>query len=92
MSEDENHLRKRVLMRAQHRGIKEMDIILGNYVQDNLSDFSKSEIDELEAFMEINDQRLYQMILGNEPVENGFEDLVAKIRNHIDFSNPSSEK
>ncbi len=86
MSNSVTHLKKRLLMRAEHRGIKEMDIIMGNYVRDHLEEMSVADIEELERFMEINDQRLYQMILGNEPVETGYEHLVQNIREHIGFS------
>ena len=36
--------RKRLLWRATHRGIKEMDLILGGFVTRNLGGFSASEI------------------------------------------------
>jgi antitoxin CptB len=48
--------RKRLLWRATHRGIKEMDLILGGFVARNLSSFSEGEIAELERIMDIPDQ------------------------------------
>lgn len=48
--------RKRLLWRATHRGIKEMDLILGGFVEKNLASFSEAEIGELERIMEIPDQ------------------------------------
>jgi antitoxin CptB len=48
--------RKRLLWRATHRGIKEMDLILGGFVTRNLDEFSEAEIAELEGIMEIPDQ------------------------------------
>lgn len=48
--------RKRLLWRATHRGIKEMDLILGGFVERNLAGFSEAEIAELERIMEIPDQ------------------------------------
>lgn len=48
--------RKRLLWRATHRGIKEMDLILGGFVARNLDHFSEAEIAELERIMEIPDQ------------------------------------
>ena len=48
--------RKRLLWRATHRGIKEMDLILGGFVEKNLGSFSEAEIAELERIMEIPDQ------------------------------------
>jgi antitoxin CptB len=48
--------RKRLLWRATHRGIKEMDLILGGFVTRNLDGFSDAEIAELERIMDIPDQ------------------------------------
>ena len=48
--------RKRLLWRATHRGIKEMDLILGGFVVKHLDAFSEAEILDLERIMEIPDQ------------------------------------
>ena len=47
---------KRLLWRATHRGIKEMDLILGGFVTRNLDGFSEAEIADLERIMDIPDQ------------------------------------
>lgn len=70
-------------MRAEHRGIKEMDIIMGGYVRDNIDQFDTEKINKIEDFMTQNDQLLYQMILGNEAIPVEFSDLVKEIRAHI---------
>ena len=48
--------RKRLLWRATHRGIKEMDLILGGFVVRHLDRFSAEEIADLERIMDIPDQ------------------------------------
>ena len=48
--------RKRLLWRATHRGIKEMDLILGGYVVKHLETFSEAEIADLERIMDSPDQ------------------------------------
>ena len=53
---DETSRRKRLLWRATHRGIKEMDLILGGFVAKGLDQFSEAEIADLERIMEIPDQ------------------------------------
>ena len=57
-SPDDATRRKRLLWRATHRGIKEMDLILGGYVTRNLDAFSGADIDQLEAIMDIPDQEM----------------------------------
>jgi len=48
--------RKRLQWRATHRGIKEMDLMLGGFVIQHLAAFSEAEIADLERIMEIPDQ------------------------------------
>ena len=48
--------RKRLLWRATHRGIKEMDLILGGFVTRHIGSFSEAEVAELERIMDIPDQ------------------------------------
>ena len=60
--------RKRLLWRATHRGIKEMDLILGGFVTRHLDAFSTSEIGELERIMEIPDQDMLSWATLQAPV------------------------
>jgi antitoxin CptB len=48
--------RKRLQWRATHRGIKEMDLMLGGFVIQHLAAFSEAEIADLERIMDIPDQ------------------------------------
>lgn len=41
--------RKQLLYRANHRGIKEMDILLGGFANANLAGLSDSDVDAFEA-------------------------------------------
>ena len=50
--------RKRLLWRATHRGIKEMDLILGGFVVTNLDAFTVADIADLERIMDIPDQEM----------------------------------
>ncbi len=55
---DDATRRKRLLWRATHRGIKEMDLILGGFVMRNIESFSNPELDQLERIMDIPDQEM----------------------------------
>ena len=63
--------RKKVLFRAWHRGIKEMDIVLGNFADANLPTMSESDLDILEHLMDAPDRELFKWISGEtETPEN----------------------
>ena len=44
-----NTLKKRILYRSVHRGTKEMDLLLGNFVKKYLNSLSENELCELES-------------------------------------------
>lgn len=73
---------KRVRMRAWHRGMKEMDIILGRFADEVLDGFSDDALDHLELLMEENDQDLYQWVTGQTRVPARFAELIGQIAAH----------
>ena len=63
--------RKRLLWRASHRGLREMDLMLGGFAKSHIGQFSEAELDELETIIAIPDQDLLGWILGETPVPQG---------------------
>ena len=61
MSENHDNLdprRKRLLWRASHRGLKEMDLILGGFAKSRIAAMTVKELEALEAIIELSDQEL----------------------------------
>jgi len=56
--------RKQLVYRAGHRGIKEMDIILGEFARARIATLSADELDRFEALMEENDRDLLSWFTG----------------------------
>jgi len=52
-------LRKRLLYQSQHRGMREMDFILGRFAQNHLSSLSFEELKLFEELLAFPDQTLY---------------------------------
>ena len=67
MSEDIETRRRRLLFRAEHRGFKEADLVIGGFARANLPEMSETELAEFDALLEIPDQDLYAWIVGREP-------------------------
>lgn len=70
---------KRLAMRSMRRGIKEMDLILSDFANRELSTMSDADLDHYEIFMEEADLDLYQWISGQTDAPDEFKDLVARI-------------
>lgn len=57
---------KRLRMRAWHRGIKEMDIILGGWADAHLDGADAATLDGFETLLAEADQDLYQWVSGQQ--------------------------
>ena len=52
-------LKKQIIYRSSHRGTKEMDLLLGNFVKQNIDKFTNSELRDLEKLLIIEDEVIY---------------------------------
>ena len=71
MDETSTHLdgrRRRLLFRAQHRGTRENDLLVGGFVAPRLGSFSADEISVLERIMELPDTWLADWLTGRTPI------------------------
>ena len=57
-------LKKQIIYRSTHRGTKEMDFLLGNFVKKNIGKFTDTELKDLENLLEIDDEILQKWFFG----------------------------
>ena len=72
---NKNILKKKILYRSKHRGFKEMDLLLGNFVNMYINLLDEVELKNLESLLEIDDEILYKWYLNKNsrtlvPVNN----------------------
>lgn len=60
--------RRRILFRAWRRGLREMDLVMGQFADMNLAEMSETEVDEFEALLEIPDPQVLDWITGSESI------------------------
>ncbi|MBG1231643.1 succinate dehydrogenase assembly factor 2 [Aestuariivirga litoralis] len=65
-------IRKRLLWRAMHRGIKEMDILVGGYAAQHLPIMNAADLQKFEVLLEIPDQDLLSWATKQETVPAEF--------------------
>ena len=56
--------RKRLRYRSCHRGMKELDVLLGRFVERHLDSLSDAHLDRYESLIECPDPDIYLWILG----------------------------
>ena len=61
-----NTLKKRILYRSVHRGTKEMDLVLGNFVKKYVNFLNENELYELESLLNIDDEILHKWYLNQD--------------------------
>jgi len=58
--------RRRILFRAWHRGIREMDLIFGQFADTELRALPELELDEFERILGEDDNDLFKWICGEQ--------------------------
>ena len=53
-------LKKQIIYRSMHRGSKEMDLLLGNFVKKNIDKFNNTELKDLAKLLSIDDEVIYK--------------------------------
>ncbi len=61
-------LRKKILYRAEYRGIKETELLLNSFIKKYVNDFSIVELKQLNDLLNIDDDSLFKWYL-NKKVE-----------------------
>lgn len=64
LTHDPDARRRRIAFRAWHRGIREMDLILGQYADARLASLDSRQLDELEYIMSFEDRDLLSWMTG----------------------------
>ena len=60
MNNDIDNLKKKLIYRSQYRGTKEMDKLIGSFVQKNINQFDLEYLKQLEKLLKIDDDTLYK--------------------------------
>jgi antitoxin CptB len=72
-SADLDPLRRRILFRAWHRGMREMDLIMGQFCDAHIADLDKGELDEFERLIEVPDRDLLSWLTGEAGTPSNYD-------------------
>jgi antitoxin CptB len=63
-SEGLDERRRRLLFRAWHRGMREVDLITGRFADAHIAAMTDAEVDEFERLMEVPEPELLAWVMG----------------------------
>jgi antitoxin CptB len=63
-SEGLDQRRRRLLFRAWHRGMREVDLITGRFADAHIGSLSEAEVDEFERLMDVPEPDLLNWVMG----------------------------
>ena len=78
-------LKKQIIYRSMHRGSKEMDLLLGNFVKKNIDIFTTNELKSLEILMKIEDEILEKWYFKNRYSNLIPENKISKMLREFKF-------
>lgn len=77
-SEGLSERRRKLLFRSWHRGIREMDLIMGGFADVSIAAMTDGELDELERLLDVPDQEIYSWFTGEGVVPAQFDSALFK--------------
>ena len=75
-------LKKQIIYRSMHRGTKEMDLLLGNFVKKYIDEMNVAELKDLTKLLFIEDEVIYKWYF-----EKNSENLIPKTKVTIMLKN-----
>lgn len=77
--------RKRLYFRSWHRGVKEADILLGNFADKHLNSLSEAQLDRYEDLIQEQDVDILAWITGSAPPPERFDTDVMTLLRKLDY-------
>ena len=81
MSDNKEELKNKIIYRASYRGSKEMDILMSNFVNSLIKDLSISELKELDALVNLDDESLINIKNNTLSKKKNRTNIIKKFQN-----------
>jgi antitoxin CptB len=70
--------RRKVLFRSWHRGMREMDLIMGGFADARVAELNERDLAEFERLIDVPDRDLLAWITGEEAVPPDFDSVLLR--------------
>ena len=70
--------KKEILFKCTHRGTKELDMLLGNYVSNHINELKSKELDYLDVILNFNDMDLFKILTKKKKINEKMNKFFVK--------------
>ena len=77
--ETDEMMMRRLVYRASYTGMKETDLLLGQFAKQHLPRLSRAQLEEFEALLDAGDPAIFAWVRGDEVVPEEFDGSVFKL-------------
>tara|TARA_Y100000590_G_C15513684_1_gene936414 strand:- start:42 stop:302 length:261 start_codon:yes stop_codon:yes gene_type:complete len=82
MNLNKQNLINKILYRSKYRGTKEMDILVSSFVKSIVHDLSIDELEDLDKIINLNDEKIIELINNDSFNENYNDNLILKLKKY----------
>jgi antitoxin CptB len=82
--------RKRLLFRSWHRGMREMDLVLGRFADAQIAKLSDGELDDYERLLELPDQQFFSWVNGTQTPQPDYDTALFRRIRDFHYAGPTS--
>lgn len=75
-------LRKRALFRSNHRGCKEMDLVMGQFAEQRLHELSEDMLKCYDALLDEDDLLIWDWVIGRKQPDEKYSALVDMLKEY----------
>ena len=65
--------RRKILFRSWHRGLREMDVLMGQFADAEIGNLSEEELSDFELLIEVPDRDLLGWLTGEQEVASNYD-------------------
>ena len=65
--------RRRILFRSWHRGMREMDLLMGKFADAEIGNLSETELADFELLIEVIDRDLFRWLTGEAETPENYD-------------------
>jgi antitoxin CptB len=76
---EEEALKRRLLFQSRHRGVKELDLILGPFAERHLPAFAAEELKDFAVLLAEPDPDIYDWLVGRVPLPTRLQNRVTSL-------------